>query len=68
VAACGAAAPVLIEIRPAQPGGTAWLVRADVAACGGPAAVVRLVVEPRPVSRREGMVDRWLVQEMTVEP
>jgi hypothetical protein len=68
VAACGRTAPVVIETRPAQLGGSAWLVRADVAACGGSAAVVRLVVEPRAVRRRDGSFERWLVQEMTVEP
>ena len=68
VASCGQTAPVLIETRPVQVGASAWLVRADVAACGGTTSVVRLVVEPRAVRRRDSSLERWLVQEMTVEP
>jgi len=68
VASCGRTVPMLIETRPAQVGGSAWLVRADIAACGGSVAVVRLVVEPRTVRRRDGSFERWLVQEMAVEP
>jgi len=68
VTGCGETLPPLIDSRPAQIGAAAWVVRADTAACDEAAAVVRLVVEPRIIRRPDGTFERWLVQEMAVEP
>ena len=68
VTGCGETRPPLIDSRPAQIGAAAWVVRADTAACDEAAAVVRLVVEPRIIRRPDGTFERWLVQEMAVEP
>lgn len=68
VTGCGPAATPLIEASPARAGGAAWVVRADLAGCDGPTKAVRLVVEPRVVSRPDGSFERWLVQEIAVEP
>lgn len=67
VAACGAAAPRVTTVFPADPLEGGWVVVAGLTACGRPEASLRLSVEPDRVPRQGGPVERWRVTGFDLE-
>jgi hypothetical protein len=67
LAACGPESPRVTAIEPAAETEVGWVIVASLAPCGRPAESLRLVVEPVPVRRQGGFVERWQVTGFTLE-
>ena len=65
---CAEIRPTLGVARRSIAGDGSWVVWADLAACGGSAETLRLEVGPRTVTGPQGIVERWLVKTLGVDP